>query len=42
LCQIGNSSKEYLAKFGYRPDTKVEEFKIPFIFWLLLELVVEI
>jgi len=27
--------QEDLAKFGYRPTMKVENFKNPFIFWLL-------
>ncbi len=32
--QTGNHPQEDLAKFGYRPDMKVEKIKNPFTFWL--------
>jgi hypothetical protein len=34
LSQNGDRPQEYLAKFGYRPDTKLEKFFNPAIFWL--------
>jgi hypothetical protein len=36
LCSpTGDHSQKDLAKFGNRPDMKVEIFKNPFVFWLL-------
>jgi hypothetical protein len=36
LCSpTGDHSQEDLAKFGNRPEMKVENFKNPFVFWLL-------
>jgi hypothetical protein len=32
--EIGKYHKEDLAKFSYRPNMNVENFKNPFIFWL--------
>ncbi len=35
LCSpTGDHSQEDLAKFGNRPDMKVENFKNPVVFWL--------
>jgi hypothetical protein len=33
--QNGNHLQEDLAKFGYGPNAKVDNFNNPFIFWLL-------
>jgi hypothetical protein len=38
LCgKTDNHPQEDLAKFGHRPDMKVENFKNLFTFWLLAE-----
>jgi hypothetical protein len=37
LCSpTGDHSQEDLAKFGNRPDMKVENFKNPVVFWLCI------
>ncbi len=40
--KIGNHPQELLAKFGYRPDMKVNNLRILLYFGYILELVVEI